>query len=58
MMNGLGVAGNFQGVLPLLTHLKSLPAPQGQILLDSLILSTFLRKKYRRLAMPRPTMEH
>ena len=26
MMNGLGVARNFQGVLPLLTHLKSLLA--------------------------------
>ena len=35
MMNGLGVAQNFQGVLPLLTHLKSLLAPQGQVLLDS-----------------------
>lgn len=35
MMNGLGVAGKFQGVLPLLTHLKSLLVPQGQILLDS-----------------------
>ena len=35
MMNGLGVAKNFQGILPLLTHLKSLLAPQGQILLDS-----------------------
>ena len=35
MMNGLGVAKDFQGVLPLLNHLKSLLAPKGQILLDS-----------------------
>lgn len=35
LMNGLGVAKDFQGVLPLLIHLKSLLAPGGQILLDS-----------------------
>lgn len=35
MMNGLGVAKDFQGVLPLLLHLKSLLSPKGQILLDS-----------------------
>ena len=35
MMNGLGVAKDFHGVLPLLNHLKSLLAPKGQILLDS-----------------------
>ena len=35
MMNGLGVAKDFLGVLPLLTHLKTLLNPKGQILLDS-----------------------
>jgi len=35
MMNGLGVAKDFQGVLPLLQHLKTLLNPEGQILLDS-----------------------
>ena len=35
LMNGLGVAKDFQGVLPLLTHLNNLLAPGGQILLDS-----------------------
>ena len=35
LMNGLGVAKDFQGVLPLLIHLKSLLTPEGQILLDS-----------------------
>ena len=35
LMNGLGVAKDFQGVFPLLIHLKSLLAPEGQILLDS-----------------------
>ena len=35
LMNGLGVAKDFEGVLPLLIHLKSLLAPGGQILLDS-----------------------
>ena len=35
LMNGLGVAKDFQGVLPLLIHLKSLLAPGGQILVDS-----------------------
>ena len=35
LMNGLGIAKDFQGVLPLLIHLKSLLTPGGQILLDS-----------------------
>lgn len=35
MMNGLGVAQDFDGVLPLLNHLKTLLLPKGQILLDS-----------------------
>ena len=35
LMNGLGVAKDFQGVLPLLTHLNNLLAPGGQILADS-----------------------
>lgn len=35
LMNGLGVAQDFQGVLPLLIHLKSLLQPNGQILVDS-----------------------
>ena len=35
LMNGLGVAKDFQGVLPLLTHLNNLLAPGGQILVDS-----------------------
>ena len=35
LMNGLGVAQHFKGVLPLLLHLKKLLKPQGQILVDS-----------------------
>ena len=35
MMNGLGVAQDFYGVIPLLNHLKTLLQPKGQILLDS-----------------------
>lgn len=35
LMNGLGVAQDFKGVLPLLLHLKQLLNPQGQILVDS-----------------------
>lgn len=35
MMNGLGVAQDFHGVIPLLNHLKTLLQPKGQILLDS-----------------------
>ncbi len=35
MMNGLGVAQDFYGVIPLLNHLKTLLQPKGQNLLDS-----------------------
>ena len=35
LMNGLGIAQTFSGVMPLLFHLKSLLQPKGQILVDS-----------------------
>ena len=35
LMNGLGIAQTFTGVMPLLFHLKSLLQPKGQILVDS-----------------------
>ena len=35
LMNGLGIAQNFQGIIPLLEHLKLLLRPEGQILADS-----------------------
>lgn len=35
LMNGIGIAGNIAGLKRLLTHLKSILAPGGQILLDS-----------------------
>ena len=35
LMNGLGIAQTFSGVMPLLLHLKSLLQPKGQILVDS-----------------------
>ena len=35
LMNGLGVAQDFNGVVPLLAHLKKLLKPKGQILVDS-----------------------
>lgn len=35
MMNGLGIAQNFQGVMPLLHHLKTLLKENGKILVDS-----------------------
>ena len=35
LMNGIGIAQNFKGVVPLLSHLKTLLHPEGQILVDS-----------------------
>ena len=35
LMNGLGIAQTFSGIMPLLLHLKSLLQPKGQILVDS-----------------------
>ena len=35
LMNGIGVAGSLERLEPLLTHLRSLLNPEGQILLDS-----------------------
>ena len=35
LMNGIGIAGTIEGLKKLLTHLKLLLAPKGQILLDS-----------------------
>ena len=45
IMNGLGVAKDFQGVLPLLQHLKALLNPEGQILLDSSDLIYLFQEK-------------
>lgn len=35
LMNGIGISGNIQGMTTLLTHLKSLLAENGSIILDS-----------------------
>lgn len=35
LMNGLGIAQTFQGVIPMLNHLKTLLKKDGQILMDS-----------------------
>jgi SAM-dependent methyltransferase len=49
LMNGIGVAGNMDGLRRLLVHLKKLVKPNGQVLLDSSDISYLYENQERHL---------